>query len=287
MSHFSVLVIGENVEKLLAPYHEFECTGIDDEYVQTIDITDRFHADYEKHGDGEPFEEWCSGWNGMKAVAIGEQPSLDGDHKYGYIQRQPDGTYKVFDRTNPNKKWDFWTVGGRWPGLLKNKAGARVNQCAKKDVDWEAMEREYIEDRLVEYDLVHSVIAGRTFDTWGAVLARHTTDGKVDIYAARKEYNDQPVVKDLYADSETRWLVSGDAGQYLLSREQFVERKKLEACRTYAVVTKDGKWHEKGEMGWFGMSRNEKPEDEWSRQFRELVDKADDNDLLTVVDCHI
>ena len=37
MSHFSVMVIGQDVEKQLAPYHEFECTGTVNEYVQTID----------------------------------------------------------------------------------------------------------------------------------------------------------------------------------------------------------------------------------------------------------
>jgi hypothetical protein len=31
MSHFSVMVIGENVEEQLAPYHEFECTGVDND----------------------------------------------------------------------------------------------------------------------------------------------------------------------------------------------------------------------------------------------------------------
>ena len=29
MSHFLVLVIGDNPEKQLAPYHEFECTVVD------------------------------------------------------------------------------------------------------------------------------------------------------------------------------------------------------------------------------------------------------------------
>jgi hypothetical protein len=40
MSHFTVLVVGNNVEKQLAPYHEFECTGDDNEYVQDIDETE-------------------------------------------------------------------------------------------------------------------------------------------------------------------------------------------------------------------------------------------------------
>ena len=40
MSHFTVLVIGEEPELQLAPYHEFECTGEVDEYVQSIDKLD-------------------------------------------------------------------------------------------------------------------------------------------------------------------------------------------------------------------------------------------------------
>jgi hypothetical protein len=47
MSHFSVLVIGANPEAQLAPYHEFECTGHDDEFVQNIDITEEARADFE------------------------------------------------------------------------------------------------------------------------------------------------------------------------------------------------------------------------------------------------
>jgi len=47
MSHFTVLVIGENPEAQLAPYHEFECTGTVNEYVQTIDKTEEVRAEYE------------------------------------------------------------------------------------------------------------------------------------------------------------------------------------------------------------------------------------------------
>jgi len=43
-----VLVIGDDVEKALAPYHEFECTGRDDEFVKDIDITDRLREEFSK-----------------------------------------------------------------------------------------------------------------------------------------------------------------------------------------------------------------------------------------------
>lgn len=48
MSHFAVMVIGQNVENQLAPYHEFECTGCVDEYVQTIDLLPSLLEDYAK-----------------------------------------------------------------------------------------------------------------------------------------------------------------------------------------------------------------------------------------------
>jgi hypothetical protein len=46
MSHFSVLVVGSNVKGQLAPYHEFECTGKDDQYVQEIDQTEEALAEF-------------------------------------------------------------------------------------------------------------------------------------------------------------------------------------------------------------------------------------------------
>jgi len=49
MSHFSVLVIGSSVEEQLAPYHEFECTGKDDRFVQEVDVTEKARAEYDAH----------------------------------------------------------------------------------------------------------------------------------------------------------------------------------------------------------------------------------------------
>lgn len=46
MSHFTCLVIGQDIEKLLQPFHEFECTGINDQYVQDIDVTEEKREEY-------------------------------------------------------------------------------------------------------------------------------------------------------------------------------------------------------------------------------------------------
>lgn len=48
MSHFAVLVAGKDPEALLAPFHEFECTGQDDEYVKDIDITESARSEFDQ-----------------------------------------------------------------------------------------------------------------------------------------------------------------------------------------------------------------------------------------------
>jgi hypothetical protein len=101
MSHFSVFVITdskpsqEDLHKILLPWHEYECTGFE-EYVQDIDVTDEIIEDHKKHGEGKPLnEEWALGWNGAELK---------------------DGRY--YRRTNVNRKWDWWQIGGRWTGML-------------------------------------------------------------------------------------------------------------------------------------------------------------------------
>jgi hypothetical protein len=50
MSHYSVAVFtepnGKSVEELLAPFHEFECTGTVDQYVQSVDQTEEARNEY-------------------------------------------------------------------------------------------------------------------------------------------------------------------------------------------------------------------------------------------------
>ena len=48
MSHFLTLVIGPNPEDQLQPFHEFECTGTVDQYVQSIDVTEENLQGYQE-----------------------------------------------------------------------------------------------------------------------------------------------------------------------------------------------------------------------------------------------
>lgn len=76
--------------------------------------------------------------------------------------------------------------------------------------------------------------------------------------------------RDYYGDRET----------YARHQAQF---------STFAVVTPDGEWHEKGRMGWFGCSSETGEEArDWEDHYKErFLDTADPNWELHIIDCHI
>src|SRR5258706_14155854 len=57
MSHFACLVITstkpdkEELARILQPWHEFECTGIKDQYVVEVDVTDKVIEEFNKPQD--------------------------------------------------------------------------------------------------------------------------------------------------------------------------------------------------------------------------------------------
>lgn len=60
----------------------------------------------------------------------------------------------------------------------------------------------------------------------------------------------------------------------------------LEEAIPFALV-KFGYWYEKGEMGWWGTSSNDKEQNVWKKEVLDLLKDVPGDTLLTVVDCHI
>jgi len=308
MSHFSVLVVGDNVEQQLAPYHEFECTGLDDQYIQDIDETEECREDYAKHGEGKPFLEFIKDWHGSKVVPFGQQPDLEGDHKYSYILLDEHGEVsKYVLRTNPNRKWDWYLIGGRWQGFFRlrpeyaaqGKIGEaeiqsmepdyqkpgffQADQATKDMIDFEWMREEKARLAAVEFDRFLSVASGLppAID-WETVRETALQEG-LSIDIARERYNQQPIVQAVRKDKDLLWK---DAEQFNCGRDLYIQAARDRAVITFAVLN-DGKWYERGEMGWWACVSNEKPKGQWESEFNSLLDSLPGNILLTVVDCHI
>jgi len=282
MSHFTVLVVGENPEEQLQPFHEFECTGESDQYVQEIDQTEEARESYESSEKDKPFADYIEDYYGRKKVFKESDIDLGEKHKYGYTLCAVDGTViKTVDRTNPNKKWDWYVLGGRWSGHLLLKDGSKSDQAKKGDVDFEGMRNAEEKEAVENYDFVKSKIEGLPVpESWESVRERIK-----EIDLARSFYHDQPMVKRFKErDISDRVGWSADIDKYLRTREEHALSARNSAVSTFALV-KESKWYEKGEMGWFAFVSNEKSD--WNEEFSKLMDSISDDTLLSVYDCHI
>lgn len=293
MSHFTVLVAGpkteDELEQALLPYHEFECTGIE-QYLQRIDITEEVKEYYEKYGEGKPFVEFVEDDYQYETYNTIEDAE-NGNSKYGFILKNGDGSYNIYRNTNPNKKWDWWVVGGRWSNMLLGKDGKKHDQLRKGDIDIETMSNTQIEKDLKDYRLFHTeakeylgesynqIIS--SFQKWKDVIA--TNDPK----EARDFYHDQPLmsVKDhlhsKYPTDGWRWCSIED---YLRTEEQVIADAAAQSKKFFAYLI-DDKWYERGEMGWFACVSNE--DEDWNKNAIKLFDDIPDDTVVTVVDCHI
>jgi hypothetical protein len=215
--------------------------------------------------------------------------------EYFGIKRANNGRF--YKRTNPNARWDSWSRGGRYRGRLLVKRGAvafegrpgafgngphrvgGVDSCRMADLDLDRMAADAIEKAAKEYDEIHAVIAGRMVETWEQVRAKHPDD----IGAARDEYWGQPPIKDLFA---AKHFIYEGLDEMLVSRNDYLEAARKRALSAFAVV-KDGKWYERGKMGWWACVSNEKEADKWDEEFAALVRDLPKEKWITVVDCHI
>lgn len=318
MSHFSVLVIGENIEEQLQPFHEFECTGVNDEYVIDVDKTqevlDRVEGkgDYQ-NGEKEDLIEALS-YYGLeeRIVESEEEVDRDGDHRYGFAIVQDGKLIKAVDRTNPRRQWDWWIVGGRWTGYFKLKPGSEgevgrpglmtpaaeagwVDSALKRDIDFDGMrDFEEAEARFRHQTVVKWLGHIPNLTPWSEfrkqIEAQTLTPDE-----ARAAYHAQPdqvrmkeihPAKDALTEKEYNLLSWLELEPYGCSEDQFAARARDRAISTFALVH-NSQWFEKGSMGWWGMVSDEKDENEWVTEFTKLVDSLPEDTRLTVVDCHI
>lgn len=307
MSHFTVLVIGPDPEAQLAPYHEFECTGVDDQYVIDVDITEEVKeqiasARAEGQSDAEALQDGLE-YHGLideRVVEDETEVERDGAHKYGFAVVRDGELIKAVNRTNPNKKWDWHELGGRWTGFFALKMGGagvsgrpglmtkanidptRADAALKRDIDFDAM-RDMAELKArARYAHFHEVIKGCPFP---GTFKDFVTLVNEDYDQARKMYWAQPAMQALLA-VPGEFPGRAEPEDYAVTADEYARRARAKACSTFAVV-KDGKWYERGSMGWWGCVSDEMDDDEWLTEFNRAIDDTPDDTLFSIFDCHI
>jgi len=171
-----------------------------------------------------------------------------------------------------------------------------ADQVRKKDIDFEGMVEKVKEDSKKRYETIKRIFGGKIPEMtyfWKKLLeGEEYKDWSID--RKRKVYHDQPAMKLLkeirnkkdLSKEDKDYLVWLELEGYQGTEEEYITSNVDSAFVTFAVV-KDGKWYERGEMGWWGVCLSEKEDDLWVSEFNKLLKEASDDTLLSVYDCHI
>ena len=243
--HYLVAVFtkeNQTVEELLQPYQENGMGGVDAKYLEFKDCTDEVREEYEEDNRGcSTFEEYVEEHCDYEEYK----------NKLGYWE-------------NPNGKWDWYLIGGRWIGQLRLKPGATSGQRG---------ERSWCNEKAIMPE-----------DRYDSALIKD-----IDFTPNEEELNKYARTWDLKMrlvepkDEEEK--ATADFG--LMPKEIMVEKFKtkenyVRACSlfsTYAVITPDGRWHET-DGGFFGVTK-------WDEEFAQrFLETADPEWRLTLVDIH-
>lgn len=320
MSHFTVVVIGSDVDEQMEPYTEQDFTEKFEEFEDiendSLDEYKNKEADIVVLADGSIHTKYDNQFKNAnladyRTKYIYPVDSIVRKGKFTELFSTFEEYMEVWHGTserdkktgryghwfNPNAKYDYYQLGGRWTGYFKPNAGATgelgrsgafdnkptkgwVDNIAVGDIDVEGMQEEAVREANETYDKLEEVLQGRELPSWTKIHEKHGED----IDAARNEYNDNEVVKDL---NKVDFFIMGDFVEVFgPNRKEYIARQKNQTMVPFAVV-KDGKWYQKGEMGWWGMSTDEMTQDEWNTKFWEMIKGLQPETELTLLDCHI
>lgn len=271
MSHYTVAVFsnGDNdLETMLAPFNE----GLNiPHYISKAEIIAKVRAEIESYRkrtyakyleNPEEYIAKCKNDDHVKYITeeFPQRLNWTDDECYNYGARyydpkdtRPDGS--VFSTYNPNAKWDWYEIGGRFSDIIPLKGGGFADEAEMSDVDIDYRNQE-------EYQ--------RALRFW-------------QIYVDGQE----PVTEEEREEIQHQWYNR----EYYIERYDNAEDYAdwCSGFHFYAALLPTFKWLEPGKMGWWGISSAEAEDEKaWHKQVREILKQAqEENWYITMVDCHI
>ena len=254
MSHFTVGVITRdpyNVDYLLRPYDE---NGTD-YYIKELYMSkeDYINSYKNEHPD---------------TTLTDEQIYATANDMYTGIEE--DG---IYDYYNPDAKWDWYEIGGRWSNSLKVKKDAQFNMGGHygKMGTPEGKGRYRWVDAAplceIEWDLMNTVFPEqkkKASEFWDKYVLNQDPNYDAE-FAYKREY---------YLDRYK-------------TKEEYIKRTNI--FTTHDLLVEDREWITVGDMGWFGCDGSTyDSETDYIKQFYDIVKAPEyQNYWFVVVDCHI
>jgi hypothetical protein len=264
MSHFVVMVVGDDIEEILAPYDEnLEVEGHMD---RTKEVIHKEFMNYQGSviADNKP-KECLSDFEKLTLILDTENAKWVMD----WCGQELDRYGNTISHYNPDSKWDWYEVGGRWSGTLILKPGCEgsngsrswtnkddvipANRCDgayNKDIDWKAMNE---------------------------IAKQHLAKDWDDLFDPNPVYCKY---RPSYVEKQRKKHI-----EMYGTKENYLKRRGF--WTPFALVDED-EWYAPGEMGWWGFSSDETEDrDMFDQMFKEYVKLLNSKDVVTIVDCHI
>lgn len=272
MSHYTVAVITKdgNYDKALEPFDEnMEVEPyIDKTKAEVIEEMKNRKKQYDKKiafGEKDIWFEKNYGnvdWNNDESIYDAFR-KLEDWNKY-------DEEGNVLSTYNPNSKWDWYSLGGRWEGSLKLKEGAKVI----KESEPSFFNKEEIKEGYTDFAQVKDI--------------DFTPDEEAKKHAER--FWDVNVLGKPLLENEKEEEIRSFYKKEYYRRNYGTKKEYVRCCSefmTFAILY-EGVWYEPDSMGWFGCCSATKDQHKAYREkFREIIANLSPDDYIAVVDCHI
>lgn len=251
MSHYSLLVLSEALEHVdyqMTPFYE----GPSEEYTRFVPAAESKAALKKMYHEVKSEFGYTSMDEFLRKY-------------YGYTFCEESQAYGRY--TNPDGKWDWYTQGGAWSGLLKLKPDA-VKDYEPLVVEGEACPGHANQAKLKDLD----------FSADPDAYAHALRFWEINVEGMPLQESEKK--DDFYCLLKPEYYLA----QYN-SKEEFAQSEA--AFTTWALLTPEGEWYQQGEMGFFGMSDATKESRQaYKKHFQEVLEQADPELYATIVDCH-
>lgn len=217
-----------------------------------------------------------------------------------------DGRAYRMSTSNPDSKWDYWRIGGRWGAYFPFRAecsgeviGAERGwdspeemaplHCdggPKRALDLTAKREDAAVKGRKTYAEYQSVVDGLPEALpWSSFTARIDAGGYT-IQQARADYHAQPRVQAVqHSDFRYRDDVIAECA---VDVSLYAERERARAVPGFAVVTLEGKWMAPGRMGWFAATdATDSTRIGYWEAANAYIDALPEDTYLIAVDCHV
>lgn len=283
MSHATVMVIGptseEELAEMMAPYCE------ENQVEPYFDPISEHTLETQFDKKAETLEEFAA------------RLSKEWDEEY--LVR--DGVVGSMCTYNPDSKWDWYSVGGRWRGSLPLKAGKGSGRLGEPgvmmdandlmyangvdvarlgDIDFDFMRQHAISTAKARWEQVAEALDGRSLP--------ELPDDKADREVWQREFWRTPVVEAVTEALGNPFMISPQEIKAMVDDpDAYIARCGNDAVCSYATLTEDG-WLEPGRMGWFGMSSDTpQSRDDYAVKVNELLSSLPADTMVWQIDYHI